>query len=207
MTREKAIQLFAEKKMRSFTSSEREEELSELMLCNWSSTDGWDLLSEELKIEFSNGKFKDDYSSNRYDEILLFKIKDKIKGVTNDYIKEYINIKIITGAPFQLETCPCCGYRTLEARYAFEICTVCWWEDDGQDNDNSDIIWTGANDVTLTNARFNFIVYRIYNPERTDLFEFQEESKMYLKHRTFELKENVILEEETNWKRKVPNIN
>lgn len=27
--------------------------------------------------------------------------------------------------------CPCCGCRTLPARAAFDICPVCFWEDDG----------------------------------------------------------------------------
>ncbi|MFF7599301.1 CPCC family cysteine-rich protein [Streptomyces mirabilis] len=29
--------------------------------------------------------------------------------------------------------CPCCGFITLAERGVFEICTVCRWEDDGQD--------------------------------------------------------------------------
>ncbi|RZJ40579.1 MAG: hypothetical protein EON86_12100 [Brevundimonas sp.] len=29
-------------------------------------------------------------------------------------------------------TCPCCGYRTLaEGWGSFEVCAICWWEDDG----------------------------------------------------------------------------
>lgn len=27
-------------------------------------------------------------------------------------------------------TCPCCGYRTLNERGAYDICPVCFWEDD-----------------------------------------------------------------------------
>ena len=27
--------------------------------------------------------------------------------------------------------CPCCGFRTLGTRGGFEICAVCFWEDDG----------------------------------------------------------------------------
>jgi hypothetical protein len=30
--------------------------------------------------------------------------------------------------------CPCCGFVTLGERSAFEICPVCFWEDDGQDD-------------------------------------------------------------------------
>ncbi|MFF1770133.1 CPCC family cysteine-rich protein [Streptomyces sp. NPDC058249] len=29
--------------------------------------------------------------------------------------------------------CPCCGFLTLDERGSYEICPVCFWEDDGQD--------------------------------------------------------------------------
>lgn len=34
--------------------------------------------------------------------------------------------------------CPCCGFLTLGERSNFEICPVCFWEDDGQDNHDAD---------------------------------------------------------------------
>ncbi len=30
--------------------------------------------------------------------------------------------------------CPCCRYETLTEHATFEMCPVCWWEDDGQSN-------------------------------------------------------------------------
>ncbi|WP_171099328.1 CPCC family cysteine-rich protein [Ruegeria sp. HKCCD7255] len=29
--------------------------------------------------------------------------------------------------------CPCCRLPTLRERGNYEICMVCWWEDNGQD--------------------------------------------------------------------------
>lgn len=29
------------------------------------------------------------------------------------------------------EKCPCCGYLTLTERGIYDICQVCFWEDDG----------------------------------------------------------------------------
>ena len=52
-------------------------------------------------------------------------------------------------------TCPCCGYPTLERRIMWEICHICWWEDDGQDDSDKDNIG-GTNDISLTEARTNF---------------------------------------------------
>ena len=45
----------------------------------------------------------------------------------------------------------------LSERDAFEICPVCWWEDDGQDDADADIVRGGPNgDLSLTQARANY---------------------------------------------------
>lgn len=61
------------------------------------------------------------------------------------------------GLPSSLVPCPCCGYATLTGRGAHEICPVCFWEDDGQDNDASDQRRAGPNRVSLREARRNFL--------------------------------------------------
>lgn len=53
--------------------------------------------------------------------------------------------------------CPCCGYLTLGERGAFEICAVCFWEDDGQDEHDADAVRGGPNGrLSLSDARRNF---------------------------------------------------
>ncbi|MFQ2014899.1 CPCC family cysteine-rich protein [Aeromonas veronii] len=53
--------------------------------------------------------------------------------------------------------CPCCGYKTLSERSGFEICAVCFWEDDGQDDDDADEVLGGPNGyLNLTQDRANF---------------------------------------------------
>ena len=53
--------------------------------------------------------------------------------------------------------CPCCGYPTLSARGDYEICTICWWEDDGQDDADAEDVRGGPNGAySLTRARANF---------------------------------------------------
>ncbi len=39
--------------------------------------------------------------------------------------------------------CPCCGCKTLQGRGNFQICQVCFWEDDGRDEHDADIIGVG----------------------------------------------------------------
>lgn len=53
--------------------------------------------------------------------------------------------------------CPCCGYPTLSSRGHFDLCAVCYWEDDGQDSHDADRVRGGPNsDLSLTMARANF---------------------------------------------------
>lgn len=48
----------------------------------------------------------------------------------------------IKGKNIKIFTCPGCGYPTLNGRGMYEICAVCNWEDDGQDQDEEQIIGT-----------------------------------------------------------------
>jgi hypothetical protein len=53
--------------------------------------------------------------------------------------------------------CPCCGYKTLEAPAALKLCPVCWWEDDGQeDDDASEVRLTVNGQLSLKEARVNY---------------------------------------------------
>jgi len=53
--------------------------------------------------------------------------------------------------------CPCCEYKTIGDRGGFEICPICFWEDDGQDDADADEVRGGPNELmSLTEARQNF---------------------------------------------------
>jgi hypothetical protein len=55
--------------------------------------------------------------------------------------------------------CPCCKCKTLRARGAFEMCPVCWWEDDGQDEEDADVVRGGPNGtLSLRAAQRNYLV-------------------------------------------------
>ncbi|TAJ10448.1 hypothetical protein DMA11_19070 [Marinilabiliaceae bacterium JC017] len=54
----------------------------------------------------------------------------------------------------KLYSCPGCGYPTLSERGGYEICSVCNWEDDGQDERQANEIWGGPNQgLTLIENR------------------------------------------------------
>ena len=84
------------------------------------------------------------------------------------------------------EPCPCCGLRTLAERSAYSICPVCWWEDDGQDNDEADEVMGGPNaDLSLTQARVNVLVHGTASPARRDLRKIRRPPSNYERGRTF----------------------
>lgn len=51
--------------------------------------------------------------------------------------------------------CPCCDHFTLDSPGEYDICPVCFWEDDGTDVDTPDS-HSGPNHMTLREARKNF---------------------------------------------------
>ena len=63
--------------------------------------------------------------------------------------------------PVKTYRCPCCKYKTLCSRGGFDICPVCYWEDDGQDDHDADIVRGGPNyELSLTQARRNFADFK-----------------------------------------------
>jgi hypothetical protein len=54
-----------------------------------------------------------------------------------------------------METCACCGYKTIEEKGNFEICPICYWEDDPVQEADP---WVegGANVPSLFTAQHNY---------------------------------------------------
>ncbi|WP_420547618.1 CPCC family cysteine-rich protein [Curvivirga sp.] len=65
--------------------------------------------------------------------------------------------------------CLCCGYRTLDepATGNYDICPVCFWEDDPIQASDPDYKG-GANQVSLIQARSN---YSVFGASDKDLLE------------------------------------
>jgi hypothetical protein len=60
----------------------------------------------------------------------------------------------VGGGPYP---CPCCGCRTLDERGGSDICPVCYWEDDGQDDHDAEVVRGGPNGaLSLARARANY---------------------------------------------------
>jgi len=56
--------------------------------------------------------------------------------------------------------CPCCLFLTLSERGGFDICKVCFWEDDGQDDRDAAAVRGGPNGtLSLEQARKNYAAF------------------------------------------------
>lgn len=56
--------------------------------------------------------------------------------------------------------CPCCGHKTLSKAppRCYDICPVCYWEDDPLQFDDPDYAG-GANKASLNEARKNYLEF------------------------------------------------
>jgi len=74
-----------------------------------------------------------------------------------DYFARIERGVIIAPRSGMVYSCPCCGYPTLHERGGYEICPLCNWEDDGQDDPDAYEVWGGPNGAySLAEARENF---------------------------------------------------
>ena len=71
-------------------------------------------------------------------------------------MKPFVNVvKGPIGDPFP---CLCCHFVTLSERGGDDICPVCFWEDDGQDDHDADDVRGGPNySLSRTEAQLNFL--------------------------------------------------
>ena len=89
---------------------------------------------------------------------LCTKMNDDMKE-REGWFQTYTSMKNVAkpAQPGMLYPCPCCGFKTLGERGGFDICPVCYWEDDGQDDHDADVVRGGPNySLSLTKARENF---------------------------------------------------
>ena len=91
-------------------------------------------LSENIKTLLAEHETPPLEANKIYNPIISIALKNELKGVTNSYLSDLmvekgLALHTVTGTIEQLESCPCCGYRTLTIRHEYEICALCNWED------------------------------------------------------------------------------
>lgn len=156
MTRKEAIQMLARHDMRQLSRDAREQ-----LLVDWWSIDAddfeYDALPDVLKATLAKADEPDEPMKALYDPLLELALRRSFVGVTNSYLERRL---ARTGADAKVEgvaevlaPCPCCRFRTLQARGEYQICKVCFWEDDGS-NDVDSV--SAPNHMSLREARERF---------------------------------------------------
>lgn len=133
------------------------------MLEEWWSLDshdeGWGSLPDDLRAELESGKNAPlDATLAKYDPLLRLAAMQKTLGARNSWLQaqlsELSTLSVeVTGDPEQMFECRCCGYLTLRERGGYEICPVCFWEDDGSEQPDRA---SAPNHMTLAEGRNNF---------------------------------------------------
>ncbi|MEP3890414.1 MAG: CPCC family cysteine-rich protein [Hellea sp.] len=173
------------------------------------------IVDSGLSDVFITGKFGDP-SDSKYDDILIEYAKEDFQFWNNDQLLEALDAlghktRRLIGT-LKLYACPCCGANSLTERGEWDICPICWWEDDGTDNEEASLYFSGPNNgLQLTAARINFIEHGIYNPDRKDLLEKALPLKLFDLTRIFKIdsQNGRIFETSTNWQAplKPPHLN
>lgn len=158
MEREDAISMISNNIMARLSAEERNDLINE-----WWGVDIEDIefkkLPEILQVEmmdFDEPQFN--IIDTRYNSLLGEAIKHQFVGAKNTYLAEYISHVfgidvVINGEEETLLECRCCSYLTIRERGNYEICPVCFWEDDGEKNASE---YSNANHMTLSEGRINF---------------------------------------------------
>jgi Cysteine-rich CPCC len=136
MHRDEAIALLATHELKTLTR-----EMRKSLLVDWWESD------DEIG----------DSMDPRHDPLLHSALAHSYVGVINTYLEKRVaqlgRHETVLGEPEQLVPCPCCGYHTLSERGGYDICRVCFWEDDGTLEANA---YSGPNHLTLGEGRANF---------------------------------------------------
>ncbi|BBB68362.1 hypothetical protein UNDYM_4109 [Undibacterium sp. YM2] len=156
MTRDEAIDLLVLRDLARLSTKERE-----ALLLDWWSIDagdsGYAELTDLLKEKITCCDEPDDPDNAIYDFLLKIALRHTYLGVVNSYLEAQTALHgskvVIEGRVEKLMACPCCGYRSLDVNGEYEICRVCFWEDDGTCELDQ---LSSPNRMTLREAQQNF---------------------------------------------------
>jgi hypothetical protein len=121
-------------------------------------------LPKSLQNEIINTEVPpENVMDKKYTPLLIEALRLRYIGVRNEYlskkVSEILNSHIdVNGSQEELHPCPCCYHKTLCSVGEYEICPVCYWEDDGN------IIatdYSSPNHMTLAQGQVNFTEFGV----------------------------------------------
>lgn len=174
MHRSQAIDHLARSDCSRLVATDRADRLETMLLAPCDDDPDWTGIDADVRREFENGQLDADPASERYDPVLMISLRSRYRASLNAFLESRLkaldfDVPSVEGAPIHPEA-PLLRCKDDRERAEYEICPVCSWEDDGQDNANADVVMGGPNrGVSLTRARVNFLIEGIYAPSRLDL--------------------------------------
>ncbi len=132
------------------------------IVADWWSLDasdpGYAAMPDDLRAKLRTEAPPADATDAIFDPLVAVGLAASLPGVRNAWLdaelaSHDVGCVTVHGAVEALVACPCCRYRTLPKRGEYDICVVCFWEDDGSDEP---LRHSGPNHVTLAAGRANF---------------------------------------------------
>ncbi|MFN8457372.1 MAG: CPCC family cysteine-rich protein [Anaerolineae bacterium] len=108
-------------------------------------------------------------------------MKQPFRGATNKYLAHHLReigipVDEVNGDLPGWLACPVCQYRTLEVVGDWDICPVCGWNSDPVQEAMHDDP-TGANGISLNEARRNFQSLGAISPEKLAHLDPEDKKK------------------------------
>lgn len=160
MRRDEAKAQLARLMMAEMEASERAEIVAFWFFCGFSEADPQvAVLPDALRTLVCRGVEPADPGDSLLDPLVHASLIEDLYGVTNAFLQQALTergliVEQIDGAPEPMYACPCCGYYSLGSEGGYEICAVCFWEDDGE-RDPEQV--SGPNHQTLAAGRQNVL--------------------------------------------------
>ena len=138
----------------------------------------FEILENELSKVSITDVWNDDNS-----QFLVELLKHQYLGVSNNFLESTLKFSTtqknfsIVGNENVLIKCQCCGYKTIESFGDYDICPVCFWEDDTTSTDDH---YSDVNKMTLGEAKKNFQLFGASSKRRLQFIDKYGKEK-YLK--------------------------
>lgn len=158
MTRKETIKFLSEYQINAISKSEK----MNILLDFWHSYESDpEYLNKELKSYLSTHDFDDiEFYSDFFDPVVILGLKHKNSILNNKFLAKNVSIirsaeiKVVGDEIDQKVKCPCCYFYTLSSKSNYDVCAICYWEDDGSHEEQYSV----ANQNSLSAYRKNFFL-------------------------------------------------
>ena len=158
MIREEAIKFLSEYQLNTISNSQK----MDILLDFWYSYESEpESLNKEIVSYLRTNDFDDiEFYSDFFDPVVLLGLTYRNSILNNKFLAKNISIvqskeiEVIGDEINQKVQCPCCYFYTLSSKSNYDVCAICYWEDDGSYEEQ----YSAANHNSLSVYRKNFFL-------------------------------------------------